>query len=211
MQHACAMCGTSIPPQSRRHSACLARWISTCPNCGHSEALQSDEDRAAIARAMSIPRVIIRLACFLPFFFACGVTTGALGALSYEDAVFRYQYPVLELPDAYFLECGVMLAFASLTGGIGMSLLLPHLSYIARVVRLLPLALIAYATVFVMNGIHTFSLFGGGAKFPFSLLLGGLLATALGMSLGCLLMTDRIWNGQWIRRRRIQSRRASSG
>lgn len=211
MQHACAMCGTSIPPQSRRHSACLARWISTCPSCGHSAALQSDKNRAAVALAMSIPRVILRLACFLPFFFACGVTTGALGAFSYEDAVFRYQYPVLELPDAYFLECGMMLAFASIAGGIGMSLLLPHLSYIARVVRLLPLALIAYATVFVMNGIHTFSLFGGGAKFPFSLLLGGLLATALGMSLGCLLMTDRIWNGQWIRRRRIQSRRASSG
>jgi hypothetical protein len=210
MQHACAMCGTSIPPQSRRHSACLARWISTCPNCGHSAALQSDQDRAAIAHAMSIPRVIIRLACFLCLFFACGITTGAFGAFSYEDAVFRYQYPVLELPDAYFLECGMMLAFASIAGGIGMSLLSPHLSYVARVVRLLPLALLAYAAVFVMSGINS-PPFGGGANFPFSLLLGGLLATALGMSLGCLLMTDRIWNGPWIRRRRIQSRRASSG
>lgn len=159
---------------------------------------------------MSIPGVIIRLACFLPFFFACGVTTGALGAFSYEDAVFRYQFPVLELPDAYFLECGMMLAFASIAGGVGMSLLSPHLSYVARIMRLLPLALITYAGVFVMNGINT-PPFGGGAKIPFSLLLGGLLATALGMSLGCLLMTDRIWNGSWIRRRRIQSRRASSG
>jgi|GEM_PF-3446604 len=210
MQHACAMCGTSIPPQSRRHSACLARWISTCPNCGHSAALQSDEDRAAIARAMSIPGNIIRLACFLPFFFACGISTGALSAFSYENNFIRYQYLVEKPPAAHFLKYGMLLAFASIAGGVGMSLLSPHLSYGARVVRLLPLALIAYAAVFVMNGVFT-NLFGGAAKFPFSLLLGGLLATALGMSLGCLLMTDRIWNGHWIRRRQIQSRRAISG